>query len=92
MDDKPHQPKPKADMLPPRKPPGRNSVAGACEDDHEQVRVIDKDGRQLGIMILSEAMKVADSERAELVKITQTVSPPVYRMVDSDEHQKPKET
>lgn len=47
------------------------------------VRVIDKNGRHLGVMSLSDARKMAHSESAKLVKITQTITPPVYLMFDS---------
>ena len=42
MNEKPHQPKPKADMPPPRKPPGHSAVAGAADDrpkKHMTVRI-----------------------------------------------------
>ena len=61
---------------------------GDLDELQKKVSVIGSDGRQLGIMMLSEAMKIADRERAELVKITQSASPPVYRMLD----QKPGHT
>jgi hypothetical protein len=38
MDKKPHEPKPKADMPPPRKPPGRGTVAGTGGDDEPKKR------------------------------------------------------
>ena len=59
---------------------------GDLAEFQREVRVIGADGRQLGIMNLSDAMKIADRERLDLIKITQTASPPVYRMVQ----QKPK--
>ena len=73
-------------MVPPH-PPNRTVVGldfGGEELD-KHVRVIGRDGRQLGIMMLSEARKIADTERAKLVKIAKTV----FRMVESSEHQKP---
>jgi hypothetical protein len=88
-DDQQPKPKPSGSRVPPR-PPIRTAVSldSGGEDSDKHVRVIGTDGRQLGIMILSEAMKFAGRERLELVKITQTASPPVYRMID----QKPKHT
>jgi translation initiation factor IF-3 len=54
----------------------------------QHIRLIDIDGKQRGIMTLSEAMKIADDERAELVRITQTISPPIYRLIKHSEYQK----
>jgi hypothetical protein len=92
-DDQQPKPKPSGSRVPPR-PPIRTAVGldSGGEEPDKHVRVIGRNGRQLGIMMLSEAMKIADTERAELVKVTQTASAPVYRMVESSEHQKPKHT
>jgi Translation initiation factor IF-3, N-terminal domain len=86
-DDQQPKPKPSGSTVPPR-PPIRTAVGldSGGEEPDKHVRVIGRDGRQLGIMMLFEAMKIADTERAELVKIAQAASPPVYRMVD----QKPR--
>lgn len=46
------------------------------------VRVIGKDGRQVGIMALSEVKRVAKKESAILVKITKTSSESIWRMID----------
>lgn len=92
-DDQRPKPKPSGSRVPPH-PPIRTAVGldfGGEEPD-KRVRVIGRDSRQLGIMMLSEALKIADTERAKLVKITQTISPPVYRIVESSEHQKSKHT
>ena len=65
------------------------SLPFGCRDLAElqkPARVIGKDGRQLGIMNLSDAIKIAESEAAELVKISQTTSPMVYRMVDCNQY------
>jgi hypothetical protein len=87
-------PKPQPSISPPKPPRGSNVATGfrGGEEPDKHVRVIGRDGRQLGIMMFSEAMKIADTERAELVRITPTASAPVYRMVESSEHQKPKHT
>lgn len=61
-------------------------------DTLQTVRVIDKSGKHLGIMALFEAWKLADNERAELIKIGPSCSPPVYRMINSREHQTWKRT
>jgi len=39
-------------------------------------------------MTLSEAMQIADDERAKLIRITQTTSPLIYRLVEPREYQK----
>jgi len=65
-------------------PPGCSDLA----DTLQRVRVMDRTGRQVGIMLLSEAMKIADHEHVELVKITKTAIPPVYRMIESEAYQK----
>jgi hypothetical protein len=92
-DDQQPKPKPSSSGVPPR-PPIRTAVGldSGGEEQDKYVRVIGRDGTQLGIMMLSEAMKIADTERAELVKIGQTASTPIYRMVESNKHQKPKHT
>lgn len=54
----------------------------------QHVRLIGVDGKQRGIMTLSEAVKISEDERAELVRIKQTTSPLIYRLVERGEHQK----
>jgi translation initiation factor IF-3 len=56
-------------------------------DLQQHIRLIGVDGKQRGIMTLSEAMKIADDERAELVRIPQTTSPLIYRLIERSEHQ-----
>ena len=83
-DDQQPQPKPSGSRVPPG-PPIRTEVSldSGGEDSDKHVRVIGTDGRQLGIMMLSEAKKIADTERAELVRIG--TSPLVYRLVEHRE-------
>ena len=84
--------KPSGSGVPPR-PPIRTAVGLDSDSEPDKhVRVIGRNGRQLGIMMLSEAKKIADTEGERLVKISQTISPPLYRMVESSKHQKPKHT
>ena len=47
-----------------------------------EVRLIDADGTQLGIVPGKEAMKIADQKRLDLVKISPTAKPPVCRIMD----------
>lgn len=55
-------------------------------DLEQRVRVIGKANKSLGIMTLFEAMKIADGEHAELKKIAQTTSPPIYRLIYPSEY------
>jgi translation initiation factor IF-3 len=65
--------------------------SGSGGDLKQQVRLIDGANRSLGIMTLSEATKIADDSRAELVKVTQTASPLIYRLVYPSNHQEHNE-
>ncbi len=48
----------------------------------EQVRVIDSDGTQLGIISSKEALNIAISKELDLVKIAPTANPPVCKIMD----------
>jgi translation initiation factor IF-3 len=60
-------------------PPGNSDSS----DLQKHIRLIGIDGKQRGIMTLSEAIKISDDERAELVRIM--TSPLVYRLVEHRE-------
>lgn len=47
-----------------------------------RVRVINKDGEQIGIMTVEEALRAADSAGLDLVEIVPTAVPPVCRIID----------
>ena len=47
-----------------------------------EVRVIDSDGTQLGIMPIAEAMRLADEKKTDLVKIAPQAKPPVCKIMD----------
>lgn len=47
-----------------------------------EVRVVDVEGEQLGIMGIKEAQKLADDRRLDLVKIAPLAKPPVCRIMD----------
>ncbi|MBP3388348.1 MAG: translation initiation factor IF-3 [Clostridia bacterium] len=47
-----------------------------------ELRVIDADGTQLGVMSAREAQKLADEKELDLVKIAPTAVPPVCRIMD----------
>lgn len=47
-----------------------------------EVRLIDKDGKQLGIMSAREAQKIADERQLDLVKISPNAKPAVCKIMD----------
>ncbi|WP_049817954.1 translation initiation factor IF-3 [Thermosediminibacter oceani] len=47
-----------------------------------EVRVIDVDGKQLGIMPLKEALKIAQERQLDLVKVAPQAKPPVCKIMD----------
>ncbi len=48
----------------------------------KEVRLIDVDGEQVGIVSAKEAQRLADEKRLDLVKISPTAKPPVCRIMD----------
>ena len=48
----------------------------------KDVRLIGENGEQLGIMSSREAMKLAEKEELDLVKIAPTAKPPVCKIID----------
>ncbi|HEY8370380.1 MAG TPA: translation initiation factor IF-3 [Thermodesulfobacteriota bacterium] len=47
-----------------------------------EVRVIDANGQQVGIMPLAEALRLAESQELDLVEVSPTARPPVCRIMD----------
>ena len=47
-----------------------------------EVRVIDSDGKQVGILPLKEAMKIAEEQGLDLVAVSPNSSPPVCRIMN----------
>jgi len=47
-----------------------------------EVRVIDADGQQLGVMTPQEALKIASEKELDLVEVAPTANPPVCRIMD----------
>jgi translation initiation factor IF-3 len=47
-----------------------------------QIRVIDADGGQLGVLDTPEALRLAESKDLDLVEIAPTADPPVCRIMD----------
>jgi len=48
----------------------------------KELRVIDSDGTQLGIMSLDEALNLANERKLDLVNIAPTAKPPVCKILD----------
>ena len=48
----------------------------------KEIRVIDSDGTQLGIMPLRRAMEIAEQKNLDLVKIAPQANPPVCKIID----------
>ena len=48
----------------------------------KEVRVVDSDGSQLGVMPIREAMDLADQRGLDLVKIAPQAKPPVCKIID----------
>jgi translation initiation factor IF-3 len=51
-----------------------------------EVRVIDVDGHQVGILPIREALRVAETRGLDLVEVAPTARPPVCRVVDFDKY------
>jgi translation initiation factor IF-3 len=47
-----------------------------------QVRVIDEDGNQMGVMLTLDALRLAQERGYDLVEVAPTASPPVTRLLD----------
>lgn len=47
-----------------------------------QVRCIGADGQQIGVIATSEALRMAESQRLDLVEISPNANPPVCRIMD----------
>ena len=48
----------------------------------KELRVIDSDGTQLGIMSLRQAIEIAEKKNLDLVKIAPQANPPVCKIID----------
>lgn len=48
----------------------------------KRVRLIDEDGRQIGIMDISEALKIANDKQLDLVEVAAEADPPVCKLMD----------
>jgi translation initiation factor IF-3 len=59
-----------------RKPPINNQIKA------REVRVIDEAGKQLGIMDLESAVKIARERNLDLIQVTEKVTPPICKVMD----------
>ncbi|MDR1536611.1 MAG: translation initiation factor IF-3 [Clostridiales bacterium] len=48
----------------------------------KEVRLIDSNGGQLGVVPIKEAVRLADEKKLDLVKISPTAKPPVCKIMD----------
>ena len=56
-------------------------LPGGLANLGDTVRVFDRDGTDLGLMIVAEAQKLASEQGAELFVSERTAKPPVVRIV-----------
>jgi len=54
---------------------------------YQQVQLIGRYGKPLGVLTLSDAMKFAEAQGAGLVRIAGIANPPAYRVIDSSHYQ-----
>ena len=52
----------------------------------EKVRLIDVDGKQLGILEIGDALKIAKEKKADLVEIFSNSVPSVCKLMDADKY------
>lgn len=66
--------------------PGGDSVTKDIRVNEQirvrEVRLIDVDGGQLGIVSISEALRIADDRELDLVEVAPNVTPPVCKILD----------
>ncbi len=48
----------------------------------KEVRLVGEDGEQLGVMLIKDALKLAQDAELDLVKIAPTAKPPVCKIID----------
>lgn len=49
------------------------------------MRVVDADGKQLGVLSIGDALRKADERELDLVEVAPNVTPPVCRIMDYDQ-------
>jgi len=68
-----------------RRPGGDSVTKDIRVNEHirvREVRLIDADGGQLGIVQINEALRIADDRELDLVEVAPNVSPPVCKILD----------
>lgn len=65
-----------------RKRPSQNFVRVNNRIRAREVRVVDSDGTQLGVLPVQEALKAARLRGVDLVEVASNANPPVCRLVD----------
>src|SRR5262249_45744937 len=55
---------------------------GDNQSQPREIRVIDADGGQLGVMTPLDAQRIADQKELDLVEVAPTANPPVCRIMD----------
>lgn len=70
-----------------RPPTGMDNTRINSEIRVPQVRVIDADGKQLGIMRTGEALDLATERMLDLVEVAPNANPPVCRLMDYGKYQ-----
>jgi len=48
----------------------------------EKVRLIDENGKQIGIVLLEEALRLARERNLDLIQVTEKVEPPVCKIIE----------
>jgi translation initiation factor IF-3 len=69
-----------------QRPTRENSQRINTEIRVREVRVVDQDGTQLGILKIEDALKAAEERNLDLVEVAPTVTPPVCRILDYGKH------
>ncbi|OHA63517.1 MAG: translation initiation factor IF-3 [Candidatus Wildermuthbacteria bacterium RIFCSPHIGHO2_01_FULL_47_27] len=59
-----------------KRPPVNNQIRSP------EVRVVDETGKQLGMMQIQEALRLASERRLDLIQVTEKVEPPVCKIMD----------
>lgn len=68
-----------------RRPGGDGVTKDIRVNEHirvREVRLIDADGGQLGIVPINEALRIADDRELDLVEVAPNVTPPVCKILD----------
>jgi len=60
----------------------QNNIPTNNQIKAKEVRVVDETGKQLGILALSEAIRIAQEKKLDLIQVTERVVPPVCKIGD----------